>query len=205
MVNCKYFALNLIPFIPDEKHSATFIHSLTGQYIVDVKVDIQHLFSWQGVFNLSASNIERMHIMSVLYCCYVFTLFFIVCLFWGCYFDGIKEHPRTRKRLRKIRQVRLALFPLKLECSQNTDATDLCIVLKEKHTKASQGWSSPLKRTCNSRTPHNSIAQKKKHASGQVFLNRKTNIESADSGEALKLMLKWYNTQPEGMEENPFL
>lgn len=102
----------------------SFIHWQDS--IVDVKVDIQHLFSWQGVFNLSASNIERMHIMSVLYCCYVFTLFFIiVCLFWGCYFDGIKEHPRTRKRLRKIRQVRLALFLLKLECSQNTDATEM--------------------------------------------------------------------------------
>ncbi len=33
----------------------------------------------------------------------------------------------------------------------------MCIVLKGKHIKASQGWRSPLKRTCNSRTPHNTM------------------------------------------------
>ncbi len=54
--------------------------------IVDVKVDIQHLFSWQGVFNLSASNIERMHIMSVLYCCYVFTFYFLLL---SVYFEAV--------------------------------------------------------------------------------------------------------------------
>ncbi len=54
MVNCNNLALNLIPFKPDDKFSATFIHSLRGQYI-DGKVDIQHLFSWQGVFNVMIS------------------------------------------------------------------------------------------------------------------------------------------------------
>lgn len=70
--------------------------------------------------------------MSMLCSCSIFTLFFIIVyLFWGFYFDGIKAHPQARKRLRKIRQVRLALYFLKHECSQNTDATEMSVYRAE--------------------------------------------------------------------------
>lgn len=135
-MNCHYFGLELDPFKPVDKqtafsHNPSFLHWLTGQYIIDGQVDIHHLFSWQGVFNLSAGNLkDAHHERALLLLCFHFI--FYHCLFiLRLLFDGIKEHPRTRKRLRKISQVRLAPFFLKLECSQNTDATEINVYRAE--------------------------------------------------------------------------